>query len=190
MVIAATQVDALRAAGTAGLGLQECRLDWVCCLDRSWLYDNGPIHRIPPLAALSALALGAAYFAEPVDLCPLNIHRERLLGAAAATALSIAPYTGAIMIPGFKKLNKIRDKCALMVTVVAHHTSHSSKIHACRRRRARVGRAPGPIQSPAPCPLSSAEYSLLYRCLRARTPGHSIVELKKALQYAMAYFPI
>lgn len=55
---------------------------------------------------------------EPVDLCPLNIHRERLLGAAAATALSIVPYTGAIMIPGFKKLNKIREKCAFMVTVV------------------------------------------------------------------------
>ncbi|EJD38978.1 hypothetical protein AURDEDRAFT_171967 [Auricularia subglabra TFB-10046 SS5] len=73
----------------------------------SKLYDLGKV-QIPILTALSSVALGTvAYSAASATA---GVHHGTLLWSAVGSALSIIPFTFAVMMPGIHRLKAIEVK--------------------------------------------------------------------------------
>lgn len=127
MPLEVQHINCLRVAGTAGLGLAAGMALGVSSLTvpalgaalspserlRVWsrLYDRGKV-QLPAGTLAAALALGAAaLLTDPeADLGLLAIHRRALLGAAVVAAVSIIPFTFAVMMPGIRRLKEIEKQ--------------------------------------------------------------------------------
>lgn len=81
----------------------------------SRLFDLGKV-QVPALVVASSLPLAlSAYLVVPVrSLGFVGAHRREILGAAAALALSIVPYTVLVMFPGINRLKDLEQRCAYL----------------------------------------------------------------------------
>ncbi|KZW00016.1 hypothetical protein EXIGLDRAFT_723172 [Exidia glandulosa HHB12029] len=68
-------------------------------------FDRGSRQIPTTMVASSALLLGAAYYAQD-GFGPVGANRRLILVSAAASALTVIPYTLVVMIPNIKWLKK------------------------------------------------------------------------------------